>query len=152
MAKPTKKDLEDQIVELTNSLQRERADAQNLRRRSELDRNEALSTGQKLAVANLLPILDNLERAFAQTPKHLKSDNWVKGILGLDKQLQAMMADIGLSKIKTLKQPFDPEAMEAVSVDDQGGDQEVVVEEVQPGYRLNGQVLRAAMVKVGKLA
>ena len=152
MAKPTKKQLEDQIVELTNSLQRERADAQNLRRRSELDRREALNAGQQSTIANLLPTLDNLERAFTQVPKEIKSNNWVKGIISLDKQLKTTISKIGLTKIKTLGQPFNPEAMEAVSIDDQGGNKEVVTEELQAGYRLNGQVIRVAMVKVGKLS
>ena len=144
----TKKQLLDQLAELTTSLQRERADSENLRRRAELEQSQALASGQRIAIAEMLPILDNLERAFADPPKNLKTDNWVKGILGLNKQLKTIMDNLGLEKIKTVGQAFDPDCMAAVSVDDQGGDSQTVVEQLQAGYRLDGQVIRVAMVKV----
>lgn len=144
----TKPELAAQVASLTASLQRERADADNLRRRAELDQLQATAQAQQAAVAKLLPILDNLERAFSQPPQKLKTDNWVKGVLGLQKQFQGMTARLGLERIETIGLAFDADCMEAVVVDDKGGKKEQVVEELQSGWRLHGQLLRVALVKV----
>lgn len=142
--------LEQQIGELTDALQRERADAENIRKRAENDRVAALATGREIAVTQLLPLLDNIERAFTHVPKDISDNNWVKGVLALEKQMQSIMGEFGLEKIKAKGEVFDPEFMEAVSVEDNGGDQEIVSEELQSGYLLNGKPVRVAMVKITK--
>lgn len=141
----------DQIIEqLTADLQRMHADFINYKTRAEKDRQDALKLGRETSVTELLPIFDNLERAFSHTPENLKDNTWVKGINGLEKQLVAVMSDLGLHKIDTVGKPFDPLTMEAVSVDEGDGDDEVVSEELQAGYMLGERVLRPAMVKVRK--
>lgn len=148
MSRQTKAELLQQIGELTEALQRERADAENIRRRSEEDRRQALGAGKRAAIEQLVPLLDNLHRAFAFAPKDIASNSWVKGVLGLDKQLESLMNEFGLTKIETVGKQFDPETMEAVSTEEGEGPEHVVLEELQSGYLLNGQVVRVAMVKV----
>lgn len=144
----TKQSKQDKRVEeLTGDLQRLQADFINFKARSEKERVEALKAGREMAVAELLPVFDNLERAFAHTPDELKDHQWVKGINGLEKQLLNVLSDLGLQKIEAIGKPFDPTCMEAVS-SEEGDGEEVVIEELQSGYMLDGRVIRPAMVKV----
>ena len=145
--KPTIKDLEKQVADLTEALQRERADAENVRRRSGEDIVNAIIRGKEQAVEGLLPLLDTLSLAFAHPPKDIAEHKWVKGVMGLDKQLQSIMQEFGLEKIPTKDQEFDPELMQAVTAEGEG-DVQTVSEELQPGYKLNGKVVRVAMVRV----
>lgn len=136
-------------LELMADLQRLQADFINFKTRSEKERLDALNLGREIAVTELLPVFDNLERAFAHTPEELKENNWVKGINVLEKQLLDVLSNLGLKKIATVGEPFDPTLMEAVSVED-GSGEEIVVEEAQAGYMLGDKVLRPALVKVKK--
>lgn len=137
------------VVELTADLQRLQADFINFKTRAEKERIDALRLGREMAVSELLPVFDNLERAFAHTPVELQDNNWVKGINVLEKQLLDVLSNLGLHKIETIGKPFNPGSMEAVSVED-GPGEEIVVEEMQAGYMLGDKILRPAMVKVKK--
>jgi len=145
---PSKKDLEAQVLELTESLKRERADADNIRKRAATDQVDAIIRGQEIAVEKLLPLIDSLERAFAHTPKEIADNTWVQGVTGLEKQLAKLTAEFGLERINTVGEQFDPERMQAVVADDSEGESDIVTEELQSGYILNGKVIRVAMVKV----
>lgn len=143
-------DLEQQIGELTAALQRERADAVNLRRRHE-DQIANLRLAAKASVVrDLLPVIDNFERALKHLPADLTGNDYIKGIQGIVKQFEKTLEQLGVQKIKTVGEPFDPNLHEAVSMEDGDGDQEVVSEELQPGYRLGDEVLRHAMVRVSR--
>jgi molecular chaperone GrpE len=142
-------ELEAQIDELTNALQRERADSVNLRRRVEEDRSKMADIYKAQVVRQLLPALDNLERALKHAPKDLKDHDYVKGVQGVVKQFDKVLEEIGVRRIKTEGEQFDPALHEAVSVDEGSeGDIEVVAEELQAGYSLGDEVIRHAMVKV----
>lgn len=149
--KVSKKDskLQSEVDILTSDLQRLQADFVNFRNRAEEDRTNAVTTGKASVIFDLLPVLDNLDRAIAHQPDDLKDHDWTKGVAGVSRQLTAKLKDIGLEKIKTIGEPFNPDVMEAVSVEG-GGDKETVSEELQGGYMMNGEIVRAAMVKVIK--
>lgn len=136
------------IDELTEALQRERADAVNLRRRHDQDMAQAKNRAKAAVVADLLPVIDNIERALAHTPDDLADHDYVKGVQGVAKQFQKTLSDIGVTRIKTVGEPFDPELHEAVSAEEGDGDVELVSEELQAGYILGDQVIRHAMVRV----
>jgi molecular chaperone GrpE len=146
--KPTIKDLEQKIGELTEALQRERADAENLRRRTEEEKSRLGGFYKAMVVQELLPALDNLERAFKHTPKELKDNEYIKGLSGVMKQFEQSFAQLGVKRIKTVGEVFDPRLHEAVHLEDGDGTVEVVCEELQPGYTLGDEVIRHAMVKV----
>ncbi len=135
-------------AQLTEALQRERADATNIRRRHDEQIASLRSTVKASVVKDLLPVIDNFERALKHVPKELAGNEYVKGIEGIVKQFEKTLADIGVERIKTVGEPFDPHLHEAVSMEEGDGKQEVVSEELQSGYRLGDDVIRHAMVRV----
>jgi molecular chaperone GrpE len=143
--------LEQQIAELTEALQRERADATNIRRRHTEQVAGLKNMIKAEVVRDLLPVIDNFERALKHVPENLQADEYVKGVQGIVKQFEKTLAELGVQKIKTTGQPFDPKWHEAVSMEEGDGTQEVVSEELQSGYAIGDEVIRHAMVRV-KLA
>ncbi len=147
MAKKTKKQLEQEIGELTLDLQRIQADFVNFKRRSEEDVTRSRMSGKRQMILALLPVIDNLERALSHQPKDLKKNEWAQGIYKIGAQLSKSLSELGVYRIDTNKQEFNPEFMEAVSVEGKG-DKEIVSEELQAGYIMNEEVIRPSMVKV----
>ena len=146
--RPTIAELEQQVGELTEALQRERADATNIRRRYD-EQITALKTVVKSnVVRELLPIIDNFDRALKHVPKDLENNDYVKGVQAVVKQFESTLQQMGVEKIKTVGEVFDPKYHEAVSMEEGHGTKEIVCEELQPGYRLGDDIIRHAMVKV----
>ena len=137
-----------QLNELTVALQRERADALNLRRRHEEEIAGLRNRVKANVVRDLLPVIDNFERALKHVPKDLENNDYIKGVQGVVKQFEKTLADIGVERIKTVGQAFDPTLHEAVSMEEGDGTQEIISEELQSGYRLGNDVMRHAMVRV----
>jgi molecular chaperone GrpE len=146
--KPTIAELEQKIAELTEALQRERADAENLRRRTQEEKSRLGEFYKAMVIQELLPAIDNRERALKHTPKDLKGHDYVKGVTGVIKQFEQSFAQLGVKRIKTVGEVFDPRLHEAVHMEEGDGNVEVVCEELQPGYLLGDEVIRHAMVKV----
>jgi molecular chaperone GrpE len=140
--------LEAQVAELTGALQHERADAVNLRRRHEAEIAKLRGAVKASVIEELLPVIDNFERALKHVPKELEGNDYVKGVQGVVRQFEKTLADIGVKRIKTVGEPFDPHIHEAVSAEEGDGDQEIVSEELQAGYKLGDEVIRHAMVRV----
>lgn len=145
---PNAEDLLQQIAELTEALQRERADAMNVRRRADEDRAKLGTFYKALVIRELLPVIDNFERALKNMPADLAKNDFMKGVQGIVKQFEAVLTKLGVERIKTIGEVFNPEVHEAVSMEEGDGTQEIVSEELQAGYRLPDEVLRHAMVKV----
>jgi len=143
-------ELTQQIQELTNDLQRTRADFENYRKRVDQEKQMARMTGEATAIVKLLPVIDNIERAISYIPKDLTDNKWAQGIASLAKNLEKSLESMNLKKIDSKPgTPFDPELHEAIQMDENAeGEQEVIAEELQPGYTLHGQTLRSAMVRV----
>jgi molecular chaperone GrpE len=143
-------ELEQKLGELTLDLQRTRADFENYRKRADLEKASARESGQANAILKLLPVIDNIERAIAYTPEELKDNSWVQSVANLVKHLEKSLESLNLGRIDAKPgTPFNPELHEAIQFDeDAKGEKEVVAEELQAGYTLNGQVIRHAMVKV----
>lgn len=146
--KPNAADLQKQIDELTVALQRERADATNIRRRHDEEMASLRTRVKANVIEELLPVIDNFERALKHVPDALKDDDYIKGVQGVVKQFEKTLADIGVERIKTVGQPFDPHLHEAVSAEEGDGTQEIVSEELQAGYKIGNDVIRHAMVRV----
>lgn len=140
--------LETQIAELTAALQRERADAINLRRRSDEQLASVRTSVKSHVVAELLPVIDNFERALKHVPKELEANDYVKGVQGVVRQFEKTLEDMGVVRIATVGTEFDPRFHEAVSMEEGDGQKEVVSEELQAGYRIGDDVIRHAMVRV----
>ena len=151
-SKRTKKELEfeQKMGELTQDLQRTRADFENYRKRTETERALAHESGQASAIFKLLPVIDNIERAIAYIPEDLKDNAWAQSVSGLVKNLEKSLESLGLKRIDANPGiAFNPDLHEAIQFDeDAKGEHEVIAEEMQAGYTLNGHPIRHAMVKV----
>jgi len=141
--------LQNQIEELTVAVQRERADAINMRRRHEEQIAGMKNTVKANVVRQLLPVIDNFERALKHVPKDLAGNDYIKGVQGVVKQFEKTLSELGVERIKTVNEDFDPRWHEAVVMEDSdGGTREIISEELQAGYKLGDEVIRHAMVKV----
>lgn len=130
------------ISELTNDLQRTRADFENFRKQVDLQKSQAMAAARYATVEKFLPLLDDIDRAISAYPEQLTP---------LQKNLAKLLQSLSLQKIPSDPgTEFNPDYHDAVSVSDQGGDTELILETLRPGYLYDGVVIRPAMVKVGK--
>jgi len=128
--------------------QRAQADFINFKRRAEQERSELVRLANSTLILNLLPVLDDLERALDNVSERLAGLTWVDGIVLIYRKLKAILEGHGLAEIKAVGEPFDPNLHEAVLYGP--GEAGKVIEELQKGYTLYDRVLRPTMVKVGK--
>jgi len=152
MVKKTNKEveLEQKVAELTTDLQRVRADFENYRKRVEVEKVAVREASQAGVILKLLPVIDNIERAVNYTPEDLKENKWVQGVIGLSKNLEKSFDSLGLKKIESsIGSEFNPDFHDAIQFDEEAtGETEIIAEEMQSGYLLNGNPIRHAMVKV----
>ncbi len=128
--------------------QRERADYQNLKKRTEQERLEYQSWANAELMRQLLPVIDDMERAFNMVDPQFKDSTWVEGFRIIQRNLQEILRSHGCTEIECLGKAFDPNLHEAVAYED--GDEGMVVSEHRKGYTIKDKVLRAAQVTVGK--
>ncbi len=139
----TKKKAEDYLA----NWQRAQADLINYKRRSDLEKEEIGKFAKTQLMLTLLPILDDLERAFDSMTPEADELNWIEGIRLIERKLRAGLEAQGLSQIEALGKPFDPNFHEAVMHGK--GEEGIVIEELQKGYKLHDRVIRPTKVVVG---
>jgi molecular chaperone GrpE len=128
---------------------RAQADFDNFRRRSRLEKEDFAKYASMKLIEQLLPIVDNFERALAASQQAKDFDALLKGIEMTAKQLDQVLAQEGLKSIETVGQPFNPEFHQAImQVESTEHEEGIIVEEIQKGYILKEKVIRPAMVKV----
>jgi len=140
-------ELELKIAELTEALQRERADAQNLIRRAEADKLKWASFYKAQVIKELLPTLDAAEKALELASKE-KLDKTSEGLVAVLTKLKKSLDSLGVEKIEAEGKKFDENLHEAISVDSSDGEKGIITKEMQAGYRLGDEVLRHSMVIV----
>lgn len=127
--------------------QRAEADFNNYKKRAEQEKGETAQFANMVLILNLLPILDDFERAFSTLADKLAQLTWVDGIRLIYRKFRATLEAQGVSEIKTVGERFDPAIHEAVG---QGqGEEGQIIDEVQKGYRLRDRLIRPALVIVG---
>lgn len=143
-----KKDKKDeQIEQLTDRVQRQMAEFENFRRRTETEKSQMFSTGAKSIIEKILPVVDNFERGLKDVEEG--TDSFSDGILMIYRQLQTTLAEAGVKPIEAVGQEFNPDFHNAVMhVEDEDLGENIVVEEFQKGYTYNDTVVRHSMVKV----
>ena len=140
------KDLEEmdklvrQNAELIGDLQRTRADFENFRKQVEIQREQVKTVAKHATVSKFLPLIDDMSRAIKAHPDLLAPVQKT-----LDKTLKNLNLAVIDSNPGTV---FNPEFHNAISMEDNEGEKEVIAEELIPGYLYEGEVLRAAMVRV----
>lgn len=140
------------LEELTADLKRTRADFENYRKRVETEKQQARESGKISAVMQLLPVIDNIERAVAHRPEDLRQHKWAEGVMTLPGQLVKQLEKLDVKRIPAKPgDEFNPDLHEAVQFDENSeGDKEIIQDELQTGYTLDGTVIRPAMVKVSR--
>jgi len=138
----------DEYLELA---QRTRADFENYRKRVAKETSEALARGKAELARELLPVIDNLERALESGSDPGAHEPLVKGVGLVLEELRGRLAGAGVQAFDPKGEKFDPELHEALSAQPaEGTEPGLVIETLEKGYRLNGQVLRPARVVVSK--
>ncbi|MFW6271221.1 MAG: nucleotide exchange factor GrpE [Bacillota bacterium] len=138
--------LEKEKEEYINRLQRLQAEYSNYRKRSDKEKGQIQSTVAIELIRDILPIIDNFERALSQS---VNDDDFCKGVEMIYRQLINFLKNQGVEEIETRGQEFDHNIHNAVAqVESDEYESGIVVEEVQKGYILADKVVRPAMVKV----
>lgn len=139
-----------QAEEYKLALQRERADFQNFRKRTERENDTLKDKLRGDVLLRFLPILDDFERALQSQPADEKDQAWLSGIQAIYRKLQSNVEAEGVTFIDPLGQPFDPNFHEAIGADEatDGVESGHVTAVLQKGYLLGEKVLRPAMVRV----
>lgn len=126
---------------------RQLAEFENFRKRSNAEKTGMYNNGVRDTVEKLLPVIDNFERAVDAADD--KESSMFKGIEMILKQFMEILSSIGVEEIPALGEPFDPNYHSAVMhIDDEGCDDNVIVEVFQKGYKHGDKVIRPSMVKV----
>ncbi len=149
-AESLKKQLEDERKRSESYLanwQRAQADFINYKRRTEQERGEATKFSNAMLILNLLPVVDDLERALNTVPTNLAGLTWFDGLRLIYRKLMAILEGQGLQAIEAEGKEFDPNLHEAVIHSE--GEEGKVLQELQRGYKLHDRVIRPAMVRVG---
>lgn len=138
-----------QVEEYKAALQRERADFVNYKKRVEREKSELSGNITAKTLLNVLPIIDDFDRAIQATPEDVKSNGWATGFSLIHKKFQDMLQNLGVEQINPLGQPFDPNFHDAIGSDDSDEyESGAVLEVLQKGYVIEGKCIRPAIVRV----
>ena len=130
--------------------QRAAADFENYKRRDQHYHAELLAFGEEKVIAKILEILEDLDRVLNHTPEDLKDlSEWRKGAGGVRKRLHDTLHDLGVEKVETAGAAFNPDEHEAL-MQVEGEEDNIIAEEISPGYKRGKRLLKPAGVKVYK--
>ncbi len=142
-------ELRRQLEEKQDRLLRTLAEMENMRRRAQREREDYTRYATETLLRDLIPVLDNFDRALAAARAAGEAPKVVDGVELIQRELVRMLERHGVTRYSALGQPFDPTRHEATaSVVSAAHPANTVVGEIVPGYLLNGRVLRAAQVAV----
>ncbi len=132
------------------SLQRERAEFTNFRRRTADERQQERGLAGVDLIAKVIVLADDFDRAIETRPEDLADNAWVEGIAAIDRKLRLLLESEGVGAVEAAPgTPFDPREHEAVvSVPGTGRPEGEIVEEIRRGYRLRDRLIRPALVAV----
>lgn len=140
---------EEELKALNNKYLRLAAEFDNYKRLAQRDQRDQIRFGNEQLLKELLPVVDNLERAIKAAKDRGSGDSLVQGVDLTLKQLNGALGKFGVQAIPTVGQAFDPSNHQAVaSVPSDQVPEQHVVDEFQRGYRLHDRILRPAMVTV----
>ncbi|MCW5782147.1 MAG: nucleotide exchange factor GrpE [Nitrospirales bacterium] len=127
------------------------AEFENYKRRAQRDQNDSIRFGNESLLKNLLPIIDNLERAIQCAKDAGTSGPLLEGVELTHKQFLETVGKVGVRQVSTTGNSFDPAIHQAVTqVESENVEPNTVIEEFQKGYLLHDRILRPAMVSVAK--
>ena len=133
--------------EYLSAWQRTQADFTNYKRRTEQEKKEFGLYANAELLKQLLPVLDDLERALDHEPENSADREWIEGAKMVAKKFRTTLENIGVKPVMALGMEFDPTVHEAIHQDK--GPEGTVIGEFQKGYMLHDKLLRPARVIVG---
>jgi len=137
--------------QLRDRLLRTQAEFDNYRKRVERERLETIERAAESVLRDLLPVLDDLERALDAEPGNEAAASYRRGVELIHRQLTELLTRRGVRPIETVGKDFDPHLHQAVSSEPVPGAREgEIVQELRRGYMLGERLLRPAMVKVAQ--
>jgi len=143
----TEEDAQQELKDEKNRYLRLLADFNNFKKKTEGERDEIIKFSNEIFVMGLLPIIDNFERAIAASKSG--SDDLIKGILLVKKQLEDTLSKLGVEIIESVGKHYDPHKHEAImKKESEDMAENTVMEEMQKGYMFHGKVIRPSMVVV----
>lgn len=135
--------------EYQQKLLRTQADFDNFRRRTIKEKEELGKYASAKLITELLPVIDNFERALSSAGESADNSSYAKGVEMIFRQLEGVLQAEGLTPMEVVGEPFNPEFHQAImQVESDEYEEGTIVEVVQKGYLLKDKVLRPAMVKV----
>jgi molecular chaperone GrpE len=148
------KTMEEERADLKDQLLRKQADFENFRKRLFREKDEAIAYANSLLLQDLIPVLDDLERAIASAEAAKDFEGLYSGVALIFRQFLGVLdRKYALKRFDSTGQEFDPDRHEALAVDEtQKSDRQMVLEDYLKGYTLNERVLRHAKVRVSGLA
>ncbi|MCR5515572.1 MAG: nucleotide exchange factor GrpE [Lachnospira sp.] len=148
--KEAKKDPKDlKIAELTDRVQRQMAEFDNFRKRTEKEKSAMFEMGASDIIKKLLPVIDNFERGFKSVSDEELETPFAKGMDMVYKQFLKLLEDADVKPIEAVGNEFNPDLHNAVMhVDDESVGENIIVEEFEKGYTYRDSVIRHSMVKV----
>ena len=144
-----KKELEEErkrAEEYLNGWKRSKADYLNLEKEVVEEKIRFIKLANLEFIIKILPILDSFKKLIEHLSPEIKNSDWGKGLLQFEKQLEKFLKEIGLEKIRTLNEKFNPLFHEVI---DKKGESDKIIEEIETGFLLNGEVIRPAKVVIG---
>ena len=142
-------ELEREVAEQKDRMLRAMAEADNVRRRAQRDAEDRVRYANESLLRELVPVLDNLDRALASARTSKGAESLVAGVELIQRELLRVLERAGVSRYSAVGQPFDPTRHEAIArVVSGDAAPDTVVSETAPGYLLHGRILRPAMVAV----
>ncbi|WP_432409270.1 nucleotide exchange factor GrpE [Wukongibacter sp. M2B1] len=144
--------LSKELEDYKNRFTRLSADFQNYKKRIEKEKSEIFKFGSEKIVTDILPVIDNFERAIQSAEgNNEESEGFFDGIQLIFKQLIDVLNKHGVEEIEAIEKEFDPNLHHAVMQDECGDVEANIITGVfQKGYTLNSKVIRPSMVKVAK--
>lgn len=147
--KDKKSKQEEKIAELSDRVQRQMAEFDNFRKRTEKEKAQMFEVGAKSIIEKILPVVDNFERGLSAVPEDAKGDPFVEGMDKIYKQLMTELENLEVKPIEALGTEFDPEFHNAVmQVESDEFESGIVAQELQKGYMYRDSVVRHSMVAV----
>lgn len=140
-----------ELEETKERLLRVQAEYDNFRKRTQREKEAALKYRAQEVIEELLPVMDNFERALQVEAKDEAAKNIIQGVDMIYRQLQTVLENQGVKEIKTDGEIFDPNLHQAIAqVNEEGFESGQITETLQKGYELKDRVIRPAMVKVNE--
>ena len=150
-AEKEKAELKDKVEALEDKVRRQMAEFDNFRKRTDKEKDQMFSMGEKNVIEKILPIVDNFERGFDTVDEADKEDAFVSGMEKVYTQLVKQLEALGVTPIEAVGKEFNPDLHNAVmQVESEEFESGIVAQELQKGYMYRDQVLRHSMVAVAQ--